>query len=226
MENASKALLMAGGILIALLVIGSVLLMFNQIGNYRRANTDSEKSSQIADFNKDFVRYADGEEIKGVDIISLANKVVDYNQKKGTANSVDYNKKITLKINLAPSASSNFITTHGKDGKSELFDRKTNWTVSSSDTQFVSKVTQFAVLESQYTLGTMSKLSANYDSIVSGDKTASQVAGKNVEEIDRNHDIIKKYREYSEFKSSTFINDSEPKYDNGQVVEISFKFVK
>ena len=65
MENASKALLMAGGILIALLVIGSVLLMFNQIGNYRRANTDSEKSSQIADFNKDFVRYADGEEIKG-----------------------------------------------------------------------------------------------------------------------------------------------------------------
>ena len=39
MENASKALLMAGGILIALLVIGSVLLMFNQIGNYRRANT-------------------------------------------------------------------------------------------------------------------------------------------------------------------------------------------
>lgn len=226
MENASKALLMAGGILIALLVIGSVLLMFNQIGNYRRANTDSEKSSQIADFNKDFVRYADGEEIKGVDIISLANKVVDYNQKKGTANSVDYNKKITLKINLAPSASSNFITTYEKDGKSELFDRKTNWTVSSSDTQFVSRVTQFAALESTYTLGTMIKLSANYDSIESGDKTASQVAGKNVEDIDRDPSIIKKYREYSEFKSSTFINDGEPKYDNGQVVELSFKFVK
>lgn len=213
MENASKALLMAGGILIALLVIGSVLLMFNQIGNYRRANTDSEKSSQIADFNKDFVRYADGEEIKGVDIISLANKVVDYNQKKGTANSVDYNKKITLKINLAPL-------------KSELFDKRTNWTISSSDTQFVSRVTQFAALESTYTLGTMIKLSANYDSIESGDKTASQVAGKNVEDIDRDPSIIKKYREYSEFKSSTFINDGEPKYDNGQVVELSFKFVK
>lgn len=225
MENASKALLMAGGILIALLVIGSVLLMFNQIGNYRRANTDSEKSSQIADFNKDFVRYADGEEIKGVDIISLANKVVDYNQKKVQQIQLII-IKITLKINLAPSASSNFITTYGKDGKSELFDRKTNWTVSSSDTQFVSRVTQFAALESTYTLGTMIKLSANYDSIESGDKTASQVAGKNVEDIDRDPSIIKKYREYSEFKSSTFINDGEPKYDNGQVVELSFKFVK
>ena len=117
MENASKALLMAGGILIALLVIGSVLLMFNQIGNYRKANTDSEKSAQLANFNKDFVRYADGEQIKGVDVISLANKIVDYNQKKGVANSVDYDKKITLKINLAPSASSNFITKYGTNGK-------------------------------------------------------------------------------------------------------------
>lgn len=223
MENASKALLMAGGILIALLVIGSVLLMFNQIGNYRRANTDSEKSAQLANFNKDFVRYADGEQIKGVDVISLANKIVDYNQKKGVANSVDYDKKITLKINLAPSASSNFITKYGTNGRSELFDRRTNWIVSNSDTQFVSKITQFSVLESRYTLGTMSKLSANYDSIANGTKTASQIAGKTVNITTED---IRKYREYSEFKSSTFINDDEPKYDNGQVIELSFKFVK
>ena len=223
MENASKALLMAGGILIALLVIGSVLLMFNQIGNYRKANTDSEKSAQLANFNKDFVRYADGEQIKGVDVISLANKIVDYNQKKGVANSVDYDKKITLKINLAPSASSNFITKYGTNGKSELFDKQTNWIVSNSDKQFVSKVTQFANLESKYTLGTMSKLSANYDLIKNGEKTASQVAGKTV---NITIDDIRKYREYSEFKSSTFINDSKPKYDNGQVIELSFKFVK
>ena len=31
MENASKALVMAGGILIALLVLGALLLMFNQV---------------------------------------------------------------------------------------------------------------------------------------------------------------------------------------------------
>lgn len=34
MENASKFLLMAGGILIALLVISALVLMFNQIGDY------------------------------------------------------------------------------------------------------------------------------------------------------------------------------------------------
>lgn len=43
MENASKALIMAGGILIALLVIGALVLMFNQLSYYQRTETDSEK---------------------------------------------------------------------------------------------------------------------------------------------------------------------------------------
>ena len=51
MENASKALLMAGGILIALLVIGALLLMFNQLSSYQKTNSDVEKQSQLVEFN-------------------------------------------------------------------------------------------------------------------------------------------------------------------------------
>ena len=79
MENASKALLMAGGILIALLVIGALILMFNQVGSYEKAQDARKKSSQIADFNKDFERYLDDKGITGADVISLINKVLDYN---------------------------------------------------------------------------------------------------------------------------------------------------
>ena len=43
MENASKALLMAGGILISLLVIGALVLMFNQIGDYEKGNQGIKK---------------------------------------------------------------------------------------------------------------------------------------------------------------------------------------
>ena len=35
MENASKALIMAGGVMIALLIIGSLLLMFNNLSSYQ-----------------------------------------------------------------------------------------------------------------------------------------------------------------------------------------------
>lgn len=223
MENASKALIMAGGMFIALLIIGSVILMFNQIGDYQKANTDSIKSSQLATFNQDFIRYADGEEIRGVDIISLANKVADHNTKNGLANSVDYDKKIELEINLAPSTKSDFIKKYGTNGQSELFGRTKKWVVSATNINFIDILTQFSALEKKYTLSTMSKLSANYDSIASGQKKPSEIAGK---EINIELEDIRKYREYSEFKSSTFISKEEPKYNEGQVVKLFFEFVK
>ena len=79
MENASKALLMAGGILIAILIIGALILMFNQLSDYQNAQSTNEKTSKLADFNSSFERYTDSSGIKGTDIISLANKIVDYN---------------------------------------------------------------------------------------------------------------------------------------------------
>ena len=52
MENASKALLMAAGVLIALIIIGALLLMFNNLSNYQETNTQNTRESQIVEFNK------------------------------------------------------------------------------------------------------------------------------------------------------------------------------
>lgn len=101
MENASKALLMAGGMLIALLVIGALVLMFNQIGDYEKGNQGIKKTSEIAEFNIDFERYLDDKGITGADVISLVNKVNDYNNKAkkgGINNSIDYNIKMSITI--------------------------------------------------------------------------------------------------------------------------------
>ena len=81
MENASKALTMAGGILIALLVLGALLLMFNQVSDYKKTETVSEEAAQLAQFNEQFTQY-ERNNLAGVDLISLINKVVDYNKKK------------------------------------------------------------------------------------------------------------------------------------------------
>jgi type II secretory pathway pseudopilin PulG len=99
MENASKALLMAGGVLIALMIIGALLLMFNQLGSYQKQNYTTEAEKQLAQFNQEFAQYTD-EDIKGTDLITLVNKVVDYNQKSGGVNSLNYDIKITLNINM------------------------------------------------------------------------------------------------------------------------------
>ena len=100
MENASKALLMAGGILIALLVISALILMFNQIGAYGKSQEEMKRNSQLVEFNKDFERYLDDKGITGADVISLINKVVDYNikaKKGGVVDSIDYSVKLKVK---------------------------------------------------------------------------------------------------------------------------------
>ena len=81
MENASKALLMAAGVLIALIIIGALLLMFNNLSNYQETNTQNTRESQIVEFNKQFETY-NRKDVRGSDLYSLLNKVVDYNRRK------------------------------------------------------------------------------------------------------------------------------------------------
>ncbi len=210
MENASKALLMAGGILISLLVIGALVLMFNQIGDYEKGNQGIKKTSEIAEFNIDFIRYTEGN-IKGVDIISLANKVINFNSKNGILNSIDYSKKITLNIDV--------------NDFSKLFGSN-SYEIKNYDNDFMKTIKKFSSLENTYTLSKMDELSSNYDSIVNGNKTIGDILGKKYDGKLAVKDI-EDYREYSEFKASTFKCKEEPKYhDDGQVKELSFKFVK
>lgn len=231
MENASKALIMAGGILLALMIIGVLVLMFNQISSYQKTSTVSKKDSQIAIFNQDFAKYADEKELKGTDIISLVNKVVDYNSKEGVSNYIDYNKKITLDINV-----SGFASKYGVDGKSELFGRTTLYTITSTNAAsntFVKMINDFYTLEKKYTLKSMEKLKSSYITI-SNDVTnripiitsVYNATGKNMPEI-TTLDTIAKYVEYSNnFKSAIFESNAMPVYNEGQIVKLSFKFVK
>ena len=234
MENASRALLMAGGIFIALMIIGALLLMFNQIGDYEKAQSTGEKVSQVADFNKEFLKYT-YDDIKGYELISLINKAIDFNGKSGIGNSVDYDKKITIKVKLGKS----FAKDHGVNGKLALFEiDEYSIPSSSSSKNFLNDIAYFSGLEKKYTLGVMSKLSANYDSIKTYEdmksKNKSDVeiknsGGKSIEEItgkDIKIDLedIEKYREYSEFKSSTFKSNANPVYSGEQVVMLSFEY--
>jgi len=81
MENASKALIMAGSVLIALLIISLLVMFYNNISEMMNANHSSDLTEQVAEFNKQYdVYYRDN--LYGSDILSLANKVYDYNKRE------------------------------------------------------------------------------------------------------------------------------------------------
>lgn len=228
MENASKALIMAGGILIALLVIGALVLMFNQLSYYQRTETDSEKTQQLADFNKEYLKYT-YDDIKGYELISLVNKVIDYNIKEEVGNSVDYTKKITVVINMKK-----FKSKYGVKNITSLFTKDT-YTINNSNTIFSADLNNFRSMENTYTLSAMNKLSANYDTLKqakaenqnSYETKIKEIVGKVVKNNSGNTislTEIEQYREYSEFKSSTFKPGNVEYHNNGQVKQLSFEF--
>lgn len=89
MENASKALIMAGSMLIALMILGALLLMFSNLSSYQEVHTQSTREAQVIEFNNQFETY-NRTDVRGNDLLSLVNRAINYNRTnsyKGTGNS-------------------------------------------------------------------------------------------------------------------------------------------
>lgn len=84
MENASKALLMAGGILIAILIIGAVTFMFRDVTEAQRTQEESRAIEQINEYNKQFSGYE--RTLYGHELLSLINKIINTNLKNTEQN--------------------------------------------------------------------------------------------------------------------------------------------
>ena len=244
MENASKALLMAGGILIALLVIGALVLMFNQIGEYNRVQDVNKKSSQIAEFNLDFERYLDDKGITGADVVSLINKVVDYNvkaQNGGVENSVDYNIKLSITISNLDGGEGSFNKKYAYSNENNKIFKAPSYTIGNDYNKLSNQLkadldTAREIEDKGISKDQLKQLSGIYDK---SDKTVSiQKIHNKLMEIDYNRfkdwnvdsfptlDAIIKYRQYWEFKTSKFVPVGSPVYQNGQITHMEVKFDK
>lgn len=78
MENASKALIMAGSVLIALIVISLLVMFYNNIRNLQKTELSVEQQEKAGEFNKQYEVYQ--RDIYGSELLSLVNKINDYNK--------------------------------------------------------------------------------------------------------------------------------------------------
>ena len=78
MENTSKALIMAGGILISMIILSLLVMFFNNIKSLQATKQTVEASEQAVEFNKQFEEYYK-DDIIGSEFLSLINRVLDYN---------------------------------------------------------------------------------------------------------------------------------------------------
>lgn len=96
MENASKALLMAGGVLIAILIISSFMLFFTDLSNYENSQTDARMQEQVVKFNNSYTAY-DRSGITLNEIKSLYNKIESNNERAGEGETNYYTIKSNIK---------------------------------------------------------------------------------------------------------------------------------
>lgn len=90
MENASKALIIAGAILLSILLISLGIMIFNQAQDVTKNSGMSQ--AQVSTFNNKFSKY-EGKLIKGSEVSGMIQEVVASN---GDANNQNDSRLITV----------------------------------------------------------------------------------------------------------------------------------
>ena len=103
MENASKALMIAGEVLIALLVISLLVVFYNNIKDLRGTKETVDVTEQVAEYNKQYDVYYRNN-LYGSDILSLANKIYDYNK---TESEIEGYAKLEMQVTFKYGISAN-----------------------------------------------------------------------------------------------------------------------
>ena len=80
MENASKALLMTGSILIGVILLSLAVYVYNIMGEAKKMETSTLTEEQIVKFNQEFLTY-DKSVMYGTDVITVLNKARDNNER-------------------------------------------------------------------------------------------------------------------------------------------------
>lgn len=89
MENASKALLIAGGILISVLIISVCVMVYNNMTSLSNSREQILEAEQLAKYNMEWESY-NRDNLRGADVISIYNKAMDVNQKYKEQEGIDY----------------------------------------------------------------------------------------------------------------------------------------
>ena len=98
MENASKALLISGGILVAILVLTLGVALFAEFSGSGEIYENRQIVAEIRKFNANFTKFEDRDNITAQELVTLNEFVKQYNEKNGTNVEVKINPKITDNI--------------------------------------------------------------------------------------------------------------------------------
>lgn len=123
MENASRALIMAGGVFIAVAIISVALYAYTNAKGFAHTSEELLSASQIQSFNRFYLAYSTGvtSEVKCIEAINILNHAVEDNVQR-----VEYSDKIDFYIDPVTSKTIYKV----KDDKTENYIEKVHYSLS------------------------------------------------------------------------------------------------
>ena len=248
MENATKALIIAGSVLIALMIIGALLLMFNSLSSYQETNVQGTREAQVIEFNNQYETY-NRDDVRGSDLYSLLNRVIDYNRRKSTegTGSRDEGQYLAYEpMKIQFTIKTEDINQLSADGTKRLIKSQT-YTISSTENTFENQVKgKVDKLEDEYGSDTITNLATNITNIFPENPTDEQKKNaiikfnliskhKDIEEnwnrldskwkeLQAMKDDIYTYYEYVQFKRAYFdCTRTEYNKNTGRITEMYFE---
>jgi hypothetical protein len=97
MENASKAIIMAGAILISTLIVSIMIYLFAVFGGFSRDMSTKISGEKITQFNNNFEKYSGRIDVTAQEIVSIINFAKEYNDENQL--STTDNDRIKVYIN-------------------------------------------------------------------------------------------------------------------------------
>ena len=122
MDNAPKALVIAGGILIAVMIIGAALLMLNNAREFASAANTQAKAEAVQSFNRYYQSVVNSNgKIRGIDVLNVYHRAKDDREQP--------EKGYNITVNVNPSIIQALEAPTG----AELMDKEFNYTITGYD---------------------------------------------------------------------------------------------
>ncbi len=210
MENMTKALEIAASVLIGVLILSLLVFGYNQIREQKNIEQKNERASQLSKFNINFESYAK-DTVYGSEILSLANEVINYNEKKA----VDGYQEIELEVKISTGVLNGQYLVAG------------TYSATSLDQQYkklVKKIKEANITVFGKSISYWSKLSDKETEKTV--KARSDFSESEYTKLKTNRTTYKKYvEEQTDFARKTFKYDDVTEYDsgNGRIIKIMFK---
>ena len=234
MENATKALLIAAGVLLAVMILSLVAFVYNQISDYYQNRSNDAVKEQVGAFNKEYEAYHRNK-VRGSDIISLMNKIVDYNERYAKYQGY---KRINITIDFVNNTYLNQLKYDASDEAIIESTKITNTTagkdanltkITNIESDLIAKASVAGI---SLTSVQLQSLSSNISNVLDETNDAKReqllkkITGQDINEaakINAIKNVTKKYYQYTQFKRALF-NCTDVKYDieTGRVIEMKF----